>query len=172
MPSPMPLIDKADLLKTLKIIQSFDPQGSPYVAVQLMGDEKPLFYRSSPIGGYIQSEGYGMGVPTYVSLEHLQDRLKVLPEDRVELGLDGNGILRISAADSLYHSVLRVHTVRKEQTGMKRHDVGQRIYDVDSKAFATLDVKPFKCSYPPVLSQGTLMLPMINGIVMWRGRRA
>jgi hypothetical protein len=167
-PSLTSMIDKTDLLKTLKTIQSFDPQGSPYVAVQLMGDDRPLFYRSSHFG-YIQSVGFGLGALTYVSLAHFQERLKVLAEDSVELGLDGSGILRIASSDDLYPHELRVHTVRKEQAGLKQHDVGKRVHDIDPTAFAGIDVKPFKLSFLPALMQGKLMLPTVSGIVMWQG---
>jgi len=162
------LIDKAELLKTLRAIQTFDTNSSPYVAVTLRDDSGPLFYRSSAFG-FIQSKDFGLASTTNVSLSHLQECLKVLREEKVEMGLDPNGILRISSTDNTFDSELRVHTVTAAQAGLKTHQVGDITTRLEPNVFLGIDTSPFKPKTPPVLVNGRLMLATSDAVIIWNG---
>ncbi len=164
------MLDKADLLKTLRAISSYDSGASPYIAVQVQPDKPLLFFRSSNFGS-IQSTDLTIPNPslTYVSLEHFQDCLKVLKESEVQVELDANGTLVVSSIDNTFNSILRVHTVQANQTGLKHHDVGPVKTWIDPTAFLGIDVKPFHAAIPPVLVNGKLMLATHWGVVLWHG---
>jgi hypothetical protein len=162
------LTDKGDLLKTLRAIQNFDTNASPYVAVTLFPDTQPLFYRSSSFG-FIQSKDFPAASITNVSLSHLQDCLRVLREDKVEMSLDPNGVLKIASTDNTFDSELRVHTVTPAQAGLKLHTVGDIAVRFEPNAFLGIDTTPFKTKAPPVVVNGRLMLATSDAVVIWDG---
>jgi hypothetical protein len=162
------LIDKAELLRTLRAIQSFDTNASPFVGVQLVNESSPRFYRSSAFG-FISSKEFATTQPTNVSLSHIQDCLKVLREDKVEMELDANGILKISSTDNTFDSELRVHTVPAAQAGLKTHAVGDIVVRLEPNVFLGIDTSPFKTKTPPVLIDGKLMLATSDAVVIWTG---
>ena len=162
------LVDKSELLKTLRSLSSFDTNASPYVAVMLPDDATPLFYRSSAFG-FIQSKDFGGAGLTNVSLAHLQECLRVLREEKVEMGLDTNGVLRISSTDNTFDSELRVHTVTPAQAGLKTHTVGNITTRLGPSAFSGIDTSQFKPKTPPVLVNGRLMLATSDAVIIWDG---
>jgi hypothetical protein len=163
------IINKADTLKTLKVIAGFDNTASPYVAVQLHPEKtKPLFYRSGNYG-FIHSVGLDDTKLVYVSINHLLDCLRNLNEEQVSMTVESNGGLRVASIDAVFGSDLRVHTVSKEQAGLKYHDVGSITQRLSSGVFSGVDVHSFTLSAPPVLMRGKLMLGTIHGIVGWSG---
>ncbi len=162
------LIDKSELIKTLRTIDRFDTNSSPYVAVVLMDDIPPSFYRSSAFG-FIQSKEFGLDPVTNVSLSHLRDCLGVLREDKVEISTDPNGILKISSLDNTFDSELRVHTVTAAQAALKRHDIGNITIRFEPNVFLGIDTSPFKLKIPPVLALGRLMLATSDAVVIWDG---
>lgn len=162
------LIDKAELLKTLRAVEKFDTNASPYVAVMLPDDAAPLFYRSSAFG-FIQSKDFGGSAVTNVSLSHLKDCLNVLREDKVEVTTDLNGVLKIASTDNTFDSELRVHTVTPAQAALKVHDVGDITIRFESTVFQGIDTTPFKTKTPPVLANGRLMLATSDAVVIWDG---
>jgi hypothetical protein len=162
------LIDKGDLLKLLRTVATFDTNASPYVAIQLVDDGLPRFYRSSNFG-FIQSKDFGVTKQTYISLSHFQDCLKVLGEEKVQIALDANGIVKIYSTDNTFESELRIHTVPATQAGLKHHDIGDIKMRLEPLALAGINTSPFKVATPPVLVNGKLMLATANGIVMWQG---
>lgn len=162
------LIDKADLSKTLRVIQNFDANASPFIGVQLVDDQVPRFYRSGAFG-FIMGREYSSTTPTNVSLSHLQDCLKVLREEKVEMSLDLNGTLKIASTDNTFDSELRVHTVPAAQAGLKTHNVGDIALRFEPNVFLGIDTTPFKTKTPPVLAEGRLMLATSDAVVMWTG---
>ena len=162
------LIDKADLLKTLRVIQGFDSNASPYIGVQLVPDGVPRFYRSGAFG-FVMGREYSSQTPTNVSLSHLLDRLKVLREEKVEIDTDHNGILKLSSTENTFDSELRIHTVPQSQAGLKTHTVGDIAVRLDPGVFAGIDPSPFKVKVPPVLAEGRLMLATSDAVVLWTG---
>jgi hypothetical protein len=164
------LLDKNDLLKLLRSLVNFDTNASPYIAVQLVEDDFPRFYRSSSFG-QIQSSDFNLQKSgnTYVSLSHFQDCLRVLAEEKVELSLDPNGILKITSTDNSFDSEIRVHTVPVTQAGLKSHDLGIVTTRLDSTTFLGCDTSPFVAAAPPILSEGRLLIITKYGAIMWDG---
>jgi hypothetical protein len=165
----MALIQKNELLRTLRTISTFDVGGSPYLTVQFpQGSGVPNFFRSSQ-AGFIQSTGLGSGQRAYVSLSHLKDCLQVLKDDQVTLGLSTTGGVVLNSTDHTYESELHIHTVHKDQAGIKQHDIGNIKLRLDPGVFAGFDSRPFTCAAAPSLVDGRIMLPTIAGISIWSG---
>lgn len=164
------LLDKGDLLKTLRGLHSFDTGASPYIAVQLVENNSPRFYRSSAYG-QIQSLDFDLLKTgnTYVSLSHFQDCLKVISEDKLELSLDPNGILKIASTDNSFESEIRVHTVPVSQAGLKSHDLGSLVTSLSPTTFLGCDSSPFSAATPPMLVNGRLFISTKYGAIMWDG---
>jgi hypothetical protein len=164
------LINKAEVLKSLKMIAGFDPTASPYVAVQFPPDgAAPAFYRSSNYG-FIKSKSIDdAGELTYVSLSHLQDCLKNLPDDQIDMAVEKNGGLKVSSVDAMFDNYLRVHTVHLSQAGLKRHSIGEVVTRLSPQVFSAFDVKPFHAEAAPSLIKGILTLGTLHGVVMWHG---
>jgi hypothetical protein len=163
----MGLLNKSELLKTLRAIMGFDVNASPFAALELKSDE-PCFYRSSHTG-FIQSKNYGSGNHTHILLSHLRDSLQVLKDEAVELSLDGSGVLKLSSTDNVYESEIRVHTVRPEQAGLKTHNIGDIVHRLPAHVFQDFDARPFICAAQPTLIDGRIMMPTQSGIVVWQG---
>jgi hypothetical protein len=162
----MPLVDKNELLKTLRSLTAFD-NGSPYIAIYV--DEPLTFYRSSPFG-FIQSKKLSLSVRgTCVSLLQLQERLRVLPEEQVDVDLDPNGVLKISSINNTWNNELRVHTVKHEQAGLKTHTIGDVKMKLDPSLFSGFNAKPFPVVAFPSLTNGIILLPTVYGIIIWQG---
>jgi hypothetical protein len=162
------LADKAELSKTIRSIQAFDANASPYVAVSLPPDSSPLFYCSSAFG-FVQSKDFGGASQTNVSISHLKECLAVLRDEKVELSLDPSGILKISSTDNTFESELRVHTVNHAQAGLKLHTVGDIATRLPFNTFLGLNTTPFKPKTPPVLACGRIMLATSDAVIMWDG---
>ncbi len=156
------------MLRSLRALNAFE-HCSPYISAYVDG---PGFYRSSAVG-FIQSKNLD---PTErsacVSLSQFLDRLRVLPEDKVEISLDDAGVLVLSSVDNTWSNELRVHTVKPEQAGLKTHLIGDIKLRLDPLLFQGFSAKPFDVVSFPTLSHGTLMLPTVNGIVTWVGPEA
>src|SRR5580693_7925803 len=139
----MPAIETADLLKTIRFLQTFDHGASPYMAAQLRGGDRPMFYRSSACG-YTQSREFSQNGPIYISLSHLQERLKS-SYGKVSMTLDRKGGLHISSvSETGGEAEFDIHTVQEKQTGLKVHDTGPHAKDLEPGAFAGIDARPFK----------------------------
>ncbi len=164
------LLDKGNLLKILRALETFDTNASPFVAVQLVENNFPRFFRSS-INGQIQSADFDLLKTgnTYVSLSHFKDCLRVLIEEKVELSLDPNGILKISSMDQSFDSEIRVHTVPATQAGLKSHELGDVATQLISNTFLGCDTSPFAAASPPMLVKGRLFISTRFGAVMWHG---
>jgi hypothetical protein len=163
-------LNKTDLLKTLRLISNFDVTGSPFIALQLGGNQ-PCFYRSSP-NGFIQSQNLNVGKMTYVYLNHFKDCLQILKDDMVDLDLDLNGVLKLSANDSVYESELRIHTAKAEQAGLKHHDVGDVVIRLAHDTFNSFNTKSFSYVAQPVLDKGKILIPSQYGVIVWKGTDA
>jgi hypothetical protein len=163
------LLDKSELLKTLRSLETFDTSASPFIAVQLT-DQSPNFYRSS-INGQIQTDLFDLLKTgnTYVSLSHFRDCLRALPEDKIELSLDPNGILKIASMDNAFDSEIRVHTVPVAQAGLKSHDLGNLSVSLSASTFLGCDTSPFAAASPPMLQGGRLFISTKFGAVIWTG---
>lgn len=163
------LINKIELQRTLRAVTSFDTSACPYVAVQLTGDT-PSFYRVGNFG-IIQSKSFTPDAPTiYVSLNHLSDILKVVPEDSLEIYVNARKILCLDSLNPSFQSHFFAHTVSKEQTGMKAHLMGSaRQVTLDPAVFTGLDVRPFQTYRvgEPLLENGRLMIPTQAAVIFW-----
>jgi hypothetical protein len=163
------LVVKRDLLLPLKQLAAFDTKGAPYIGVQLVEGQKPLFYRSNN-DGVVQSKDYGLFPTTYVSLSHFTDVLKSIHEESIELSLNERGILRLHGVSVGYDTTAHVHTVAEGQAGVKHHDIGPRQVTANAQTFSGIDIKPFKLASPPVVAAGKLMLVTDrSAIIMWGG---
>jgi len=162
------LIVKNDLLKPLKTLEAFDHKGAPYVGVQLVDGHKPMFLRSNN-DGLIQSKEYGVFPTTFVSLSHLTNVLKNCPEDSIELSVNERGIMRMYGTSEVgSNTETNVHTVSEKQAGIKVHDMGIRMFTLDSQTFAGFDIDKLSLVSEPVLAHGKLMLATNKGaVVMW-----
>jgi len=164
------LLDKKNLLKTLRALETFDTNASPFIAVQLVENSTPRFFRSS-INGQIQSQDFDLLKTgnTYVSLSHFKDCLTALPEDKIELSLDPSGVLKIASMDNAFDSEIRVHTVPPTQAGLKAHDLGDIATRLGANTFLMCDTSPFAAASPPMLSNGRLFMATKFGAVIWNG---
>jgi len=162
------LIVKNDLLKPLKALQAFDHKGAPYVGVQLVDGHKPMFLRSNN-DGIIQSKEYGSFPTTFVSLSHLNNVLKNCPEDSIELTVNERGIMRMYGTSEVgSNTETNVHTVSEKQAGIKVHDIGVRMFTLDSQTFAGFSIDKFTLVSEPVLAHGRLMIATNKGaVIMW-----
>ena len=162
------LIVKNDLLKPLKSLAAFDHKGAPYVGVQLVDGNKPLFLRTNN-DGIIQSKEYGEFPTTFVSLSHLTNVLKNCPEDSIELSVNERGIMRMYGTSEVgSNTETNVHTVNEKQAGIKKHDIGVRMLTLDTQTFAGFSIDKLTLVSEPVLAHGKLMIATNKGaVVMW-----
>lgn len=164
------LIEKSDLLKTIRAIAAFDnTSASPYVAIHFPPEGKPEFYRSSSFG-FIQTKGFDTNNLAYVSLAHLQDCLKISPE-LLEISLKPDGTVRLHSTESIYDNVYHVHSVRESSSGLKAHVIGEpRRKTLPPDTFLNLDVRPFTPSNlkgQPILKDGRLTFTTDFGNLIW-----
>lgn len=170
------LVDKAEIQKTLRVLTAFDNAASPYVAMQLPEGGKPLFYWVGNSIGFIQSKEYSpndaFNPVAYVSLGHFSDIIRLSQDDKLNITMDSKGIVRLESTNPAFPARFIVHSVRKEDTGMKTHLIGKpRNTVIDPTAFQGLDIKPFHSKIAtqcPLLKDGKLMIPMHTGIVFWQ----
>ena len=163
------LINKSETQKTLRHISNFDPQGCPFMGVQLPSDDKPQFHRSSPFG-FIQTNSFDQAKPhIFASLDNFKDLLNVSSEV-MHMNVDTAGKLRLESNDE-YPTRLHVHTVRKEASGYKAHYLGiPGTHRYPGDVFKGFDIRPFKgLAIPPILGDGRLLLSTIAGTVIWDG---
>jgi hypothetical protein len=164
---PVPVSTNKDALqKTLKLLSSFDPVGSPYVAVQFV-EGKPEFYRSSA-NGFAHTKNFS-AEEIFVDLHHFLEYLKCLP-DNVDLTVAPNGVLRLYAINGNFTSTMFVHTVQKGQAGQIRHTPVGRSFELKPNTFTGLDVRHISnLSGHPTISNGMVMIPTNVGAVVWNG---
>jgi hypothetical protein len=165
-------VDKDAILKTLSAIDKFDATASPFVVLRL---DNAKVYRSSSFG-FISSKDIVMDKDSaFVSLGHLRDCLKAMPEDKVELELDANGVLLVKSIESTFESELRVYTISAAEIAkgkvppMKRHELGKFSGVLKPEVFRGFDARPFQIAAPPILLNGKLLLSTVSGIIMWQG---
>src|SRR5271157_2455687 len=152
--------------KTLKLLSSFDPTGSPYVGVQFVGGNI-AFYRSSN-NGYAHTDNF-LSEEIFVHLQHLSDCLKYLP-DNVELSVAPNGVLRLFATNSNQNITMHVHTVLKGQAGLTRHAPVGRVVEPKPDTFSGLDVSHIRTiTGHPTIMNGQIVIPVNTGAVIYSG---
>jgi len=164
---PVPVSsDKTELQKTLKLLSSFDPIGSPYVAVQFV-EGKPEFHRSS-VNGFAHTKNFQVE-ELFVDLQHFIEYLKFLP-DNVEVSVAPNGVLRLYAIRDGFPTNMSVHTVLKGQTGQIRHAPVGRSFELKPKTFSGLDVRHItNLSGHPTVMNGMVMVPTNMGALVYSG---
>jgi hypothetical protein len=159
------LIDKGELLKSLRIISGFDTPACAFIGVQLPKNAKPQFHRSS-MYGVIQTPDFDLTQPhIFASLANLRDLLSV-STDSMEMSIDNAGKLRL---DSLEGVRLQIHSVRAAVSGDKAHYLGDpSTYRYPGDIFSGFDIRPFKSLVsPPLLDGGRLLVSTIAGTVIW-----
>lgn len=162
-------MDKELILKTLAVVDKFDTSASPFVALRLT-DAK--VYRSSSFGFIMSKEMLVDRNSAYVSIDHLTDCLRAMPEDKVELALDQTSAVLVKSIDSQFDSELRVHTMPAAdvaKSGMKSHNLGNYTGTLKPEVFRGFNVRPFAVASPPLISGGKILLSCTNAIVMWQG---
>jgi hypothetical protein len=164
---PIPVLsDKAELQKTLKLLSSFDPIGSPYAAVQFV-EGKPEFYRSSA-NGFAHTKNFQVE-EIFVDLQHFIEYLKYLPDD-VEVTVAPNGVLRLYAINGNFPTTMFVHTVQKGQAGQIRHTPAGRSFELKPNTFLGLDVRHItNLSGHPTIMNGMVMIPTNTGALIYSG---
>jgi len=159
------LVSKSAVIQMLRVIQHFDPAGSPFVGIQ-WGKTTPLFHRSSATG-YVESIGYRVGPPDLiVSVAHLSEVVHRFDGDGIEIYPDRNGVLTIRSVGSPTETVLCVHTLRNGVTWGTQHDAGKKTKDLDFTAFAGISTAGITMASPPVLRDGKLMLATGYGVAV------
>lgn len=165
----MSIVNKENILKTLATVDKFDAQASPFIALRL-NDAK--VYRSSSFGFVASKDMIVDKTSVFVSLNHLHECLKAMPEDKVELELDTQGCLLVKSIESPFDSELRVHTIPPGEValrGMKQHALGKFSGILKPEAFRGFNSKSFPVAAPPLLVNGKLLLSTPYGIIMWQG---
>jgi len=158
--------NKTELQKTLKLLSSFDPIGSPYVAVQFV-EGKPEFYRSSA-NGFAHTKNFQVE-EVFVDLQHFLEYLKYLP-DNVDLSVAQNGVLRLYAINGGFPTTMFVHTVQRGQAGQIRHVPTGRSLELKPNTFSGLDVRHItNLSGHPTISNGMVMIPTNVGALVYSG---
>ena len=161
----MATVDKVEILKTLRTIANFDDEASPFAALSLSNAK---FYRSSAFG-YIMSKNAVVDASSvYVSISHLQDCLRAMPEEKLELALDNKTVVVKSIA-AAFQSELRVHTVDVQNAGLKKHPVSNIKTTLSPDIFKGFDIKPFDVAAAPLLREGRLLVVTPFGAVIWTG---
>ena len=165
----MSIVNKENILKTLSAVDKFDITASPFIALRL---SDASVYLSSQFGFIASKDMHVDHTSVFVSLGHLYDCLKAMPEDKVELELDPNGILLVRSIESPFESELRVHTIPSTEVaraGMKRHELGKVAGNLKPEAFRGFNSKPFQVEAPPLIVDGKILLSTPHGIIMWQG---
>jgi hypothetical protein len=159
------VVDKAEILKTLRTIANFDEEASPFTALSLSNAK---FYRSSAFG-YIMSKNTVVDASSvYVSVSHLQDCLRAMPEEKLELALDNKTVV-IKSIAAAFKSELRVHTVEVQNAGLKKHTIGNIKTTLSPDIFKGFDIKPFDVAAAPLVREGRLLVVTPHGTVIWTG---
>lgn len=165
----MSVIPKVTLRKILSQTELVDPQGiTPFVALHLGRCDNVHVRRTSAVG-YVETVGappQGDSRWVYVSYQHVQDCLRFIDSEEVELSLLSNGGLVLKAANSPFETDLRVHTVDSSRSGFKRHDPGGSFKAIDPSWLGGFSVKPLNVSAPPVIAGNKLILVTPAGVVM------
>lgn len=160
--------EKSTLLKSLKWLQLVELDGgSPYVGVCLDGGIVSL-YRTGVTGFVRTLEGPVPSDPSWVqcSAAHLQECLRLLPEDQVNLDIV-NGILMLSQVESAFETELKVWTVPFDRAGHKAHKPGADTESLDLTWLRGADFKPFQFSAPAAIIDKTLGFATSAGIVFY-----
>ena len=72
------LIEKCDLLKTIKLVANFDTSASPYASVHFPVEGKPEFSRTSG-NGFIQTKNFVPLNLTHISIPTFRTALRCPP---------------------------------------------------------------------------------------------
>jgi hypothetical protein len=148
-----------------------DPQGlTPFVALHLGDAEVIPIRRTSAVGFFATDGAPEVTDPgwSFVSYSHLQDCLRVLESETVEiLAMPGGGTLMRSSGGT-YSTELRVHTVDRSRAGFKRHAPGDNFMTLDPGWLNGLSTRPFALATPPAFHGDQLLLMTQAGIISWQ----
>lgn len=161
---------KHSLRKALAQSDLIDPLGlSPFVALHLAEADRIHVRRTGAVGFVETLEAPPLEDPgwVFVSFSHLQDCLKVIETDEVEIMVLPHGGTLLRSAAGAYQTELQVHTVDRSRSGFKRHVAGQTFVTLDPSWIGGLNLKPFALSQAPVILQDTLLLPTHSGVLTW-----
>lgn len=164
----MPTPNKVELQKTLKLMESFDYPGSPYVGIQFV-EGKPEFYRSSN-NGFAQTKNFSAG-EVFANLHQFIQYLNYLP-DNVDLFVAPNGVLQLHADNGNFPVNLCVHTVLSGQAGLVRHVITDRLIEMKPETFLGIDVSFITTKTlggQPTIIGNKVVIPMNTGVVIWEG---
>ncbi len=160
------LVKTTEIQKTLKLLLSFDPTGSPYAGVQFI-EGRPAFFRSSK-NGFAHTDNF-LSDDIFIHLQHLSDCLKYLPND-VELSVAPNGVMRLFATNGNFTTTMHVHTVLKGQAGLTPHTVTGRQIEPKSDLFSGFDVSHIRTiTGHPTITNRQIVIPVNMGAVIYSG---
>lgn len=161
---------KLSLRKALAQSDLIDPLGlSPFVALHL-GEPDRIHVRRTGAVGFVET----LEAPAlddtgwvFVSFSHLQDCLRVIETDEIEVMSLPHGGTLLRSASSDYQTELQVHTVDRSRSGFKRHTAGETFQALEPNWLGGLNVKPFTLSQAPTVVGDILTLPTHSGTITW-----
>ena len=161
---------KASLRSLLSQTELIDPLGlSPFVALHLGESDRVHVWRTGAIGYMETDEAPSQGDPgwTFVAYGHLQDCLRVIESDEVEVTLLAHGGVQLRSVAGAFDTELRVHTVPRQRSGFKVHTPGDSFQVLDPSWLSGLNVKPFTLAVPPIVDGARVVLITTSGAVVW-----
>lgn len=167
----MTTTSKSTLRSVLGQTELIDPYGlSPFVALHL-GEADRVHVRRTGAIGYIETddapplsdEGW-----TFVAFAHLQDCLRVIESDDVEITVLGHGGVSLRAVAATFDTELRVHTVTRNRSGFKAHNPGAGYVTLDPAWLGGLNVKPFTLSVQPIVEGQRVIMMTASGALVWQ----
>lgn len=167
----MAQIPKSLLRKSLSVTELVDPQGlTPYVAIHL-GERGKCHVRRTGAIGFVATIGApGLSDPgwLYVGYAHLQDSLKYIESDDVNIIVAPNGGVVLSSVNATFDTEMHIHTVARGHSAFRSHDTGEVLMDLDPAWLRGLDTRDFPISVPPGILKDSLVLQTPYGVVQWR----
>lgn len=167
----MTTTSKSTLRSVLGQTELIDPHGlSPFVALHL-GEADRVHVRRTGAIGYVETDDAPPLADdgwTFVAFTHLQDCLRFIESDDVEIGVLPHGGVSLRAVASTFDTELRVHTVPRNRSGFKAHNPGAGYVTLDPAWLGGLNVKPFSLSTQPVLDGPKIILMTASGLLVWQ----
>lgn len=161
---------KLSLRKALAQSDLIDPLGlSPFVALHLAEPDRIHVRRTGAVGFVETLEAPSLDDPgwVFVSFAHLQDCLRVIETDEIEILTLAHGGTLLRSASSDYQTELQVHTVDRSRSGFKRHTAGDIFQVLEPNWLGGLNVRPFTLAQAPTVIRETLILPTHSGTIAW-----
>lgn len=166
----MTVVQKAVLRRNLAYADYLDTQAAgPFVGLHLGEAGKVHIRRTAPTG-YIETEDAPAADDPgwiFASLPHLQDCLRYMETESIDMLRMSGGHLVLRTVDTPYESELRVHVVGRTHSGHKYHIPGDVYRTTEVEWLRGLNIKPFTLAAPPIIQGTHVVLSTVNGTVVW-----